>query len=171
MEEIEKTNKIDWGRIKEFFVWLSDIKSEKRITYPFIGNKIVIYTSDLSILNNLSFADDINVTKVIADLPEKTLWLKNPKYKYRLYFKSQILDPEIKSKFSTFLLDNKEHIHPSATTKKWVTGDKYFGTWGLRYCKSSYFIEFDDHKFLMIMRMKFDQFCDKLYSVETKPKD
>ncbi len=161
---------IDWQEIQHVTDWLATIdRTEIRATFAY-NKKVTIFFNDASVLATLKCSAPILLEEAKIVIPTGTKWLKNPSYKYRVYFREyRIDDPELKQNLNTFLNANPS-VKPSNATLTWLnTTNRSSRPWYLNYCRSSYYLEYDEPKYLFVMKLKFNTILGKEYKLEKKP--
>lgn len=83
-----------------------------------------VYTNDLSLigqLDNLEFLTQKYYSRATVTRPLNTIQLKNPKHKFRSYFKVAKLAQEQKDHLTGFLL-NQQTVRVSPALDEWIVG-------------------------------------------------
>ena len=158
----------DLSKLKKYFDSL--IKFKEMLVQKIHKIKIqksvaTVYGNDLSELLDLKnlFPDVmIKYTQVIPIVTktDNTIFTRRkPKKQYRVYMRTCRTDKEFKTKFFDFIFQNPDF---KLSTKF----QKYMLKFGYTYFLSSFYIEFDDPKNLMVLSLKFGDYLGKNYKLE-----
>ena len=86
-------------------------------------NQAHVYTNDLSLidqLNKLKYLTRKSYSRADVARPKNTIQLKDPKHKYRSYFKITKINNEQKETLINFLNNQYESIRISPALKQWI---------------------------------------------------
>jgi hypothetical protein len=159
---------IDWQEIQHLINWLDTVnKTEIKMTFAY-NKKVTVFYNDENLLTTLKCSAPVKLEEATIAIPIGTKWLKKPAYTYRVYFREQrINDVKLKEQLSTFLESNPA-INASGATARWLHSNTQ-SLWFNKYCRSSYYLEYNEPKYLLVMKLKFNSILGKEYKLEKKP--
>ena len=160
---------IDWQEIQHLLNWIDTVnKTEIKMTFAF-NKKVTVFFNDEKLLSTLKCSAPILLEEAKNVIPIGIKWLKNPTYKYRVYFREHLInDQELKENLKKFLNANPS-VNPSNATQLWINSTTILRSWFNNYCRSSYYLEYDEPKYLFVMKLKFNSILGKEYKLEKKP--
>lgn len=189
-EEFEQrlTNGKLWGRvtdaekeeikqnipeIKSVLQFRIDHKKNKQITIRMEGNTMAVFHNDLDFLHK-NFDGLVGATVDYTEVETSgyagiKTFVNEPKYKFRVYFKSRRVPDNFKQGMTT-LLDNNKQLKPSGALKIWlkdVQNTRSF--WWSNYCSSNYFIDYNDESYLSYLALMYGENLGKKYKLEKRP--
>ena len=88
------------------------------------GNSGHIYANDLKFIDRLGqydFLEKTSYTQAQINRPKDTIQLKNPKHKFRSYFKISKITDEQKRNLTNFLHNQQEYVRISPALAHWMT--------------------------------------------------
>lgn len=132
-------------------------------------NAVKVYTNDATIaseLKNLGY--DITVTIAIVSVPSGIMqFAREPKHKFRTYFKSKQVDAEFRANIADFLEQYKDSVFACGALKQWVKFPK--NRWTSKFLNSSFFIEYDNDGIQTIAMLMFGtKFLGKHYELKKR---
>lgn len=157
-----------------FLNWKNSLPpKDKSYSIRIEGSTASIFSNDLAFLNNLeTLGFNTDITEVDSSIPEGVKYFKEePKYKYRLYFKSKVVPEDYHKKVRSFLeryKDTSTVIVPSRALKNWAYADGKRG-WATRYSSSHYFINYNDESVTSLFMLMFDGMVSKRFKLEKRP--
>jgi hypothetical protein len=149
-------------------------KKAKNFATRIEGDTLAVFSNDLSFLNNVAnsigtnYREDITQATTSAFAGVKT-FVKEPKHKFRVYFKSRRVDENFQVEFRDFLSRNKT-LYASPALKKWaMTKSHRYGPWYFRWISSMWFIDYDDESTLSYLALMYPELLGKKYKLEKRP--
>jgi hypothetical protein len=106
-----------------------------------------VYTNDQPLidqLDNMSILKQKNYARAVVGRPKNTVRLKNPKHKYRSYFKIIKLTAQQKSNLVNFLANQNSYVRISPALAKWVV-EPFYRT------QDYFFVDYDDESWLTML--------------------
>lgn len=164
----------DVDKCIEFLEWKNALPvKDKSHTIRIEGNVASVFSNDLSFLTNLeSKGFTIDITEVDSTIPEGIKYFKEePKYKYRIYFKTKRVSEDTYKKVRSFVERYKGTdtvIVPSRALSNWLKDNPKY-TWKRHYSSSHYFINYNDESVLSLFMLMFDGMVSKKYKLEKQP--
>lgn len=185
-EERLHSNKL-WGRlsdgdkgiiiknlpcIKKVLQFRSDVRKNKQVTIRMEGNTMAVFHNDLQFLHdnfdNLPNAYvDYTQVETSGYVGVKT-FVREPKNKFRIYFKSKRIPEDFREGVNAILSNNKQ-LKPSPAFKSWARENpKMRGYWWSNYLSSSYFIDYDDESYLSYLHLMYGEYLGKKYKLQKR---
>ena len=174
-----KSNKARWKHCDveqcvNFLKWKTDLPAkDKSFSIRIEGNVAAVFSNNLAFLTDLETKGfDIDITEVDSTIPEGIKYFKEePKYKYRLYFKSRRVSDDLYKKVRSFIDRYKGTdtvIVPSRALSSWLKDNPKYG-WKHHFSSSHYFINYNDESVLTLFMLMFDGMVSKKYKLEKQP--
>ena len=165
---------INFTTIEQFLIFREKYHSRRQPTdlagiYA-SGDSVRIFSNDLSILDEAVKLNcqDYVLTKinVVLDTPGIMLFSREPKFKYRTYFKPKRVTADWKTEFKTFLKNHTEIVPCGAILQFLNTPvQRYYGL----YLGQSMFVEYNNSSSVMLMSLFFDsKYIDKHYELKKR---
>jgi hypothetical protein len=106
---------------------LASILIDSGITFKLVvsGDYGWVYSNDIELidrLKQLKILTSKTYTEAIVDRPKNTIKLKNPKYKFRSYFKINKITNNQKDNLVNFLTNQQQYIRISPALQSWCNG-------------------------------------------------
>jgi hypothetical protein len=157
---------IDFDQIAKFFKWKNN-KDLEKFMYRIQGNQISFFSNDLELLKTLSDIDpDLKLSMADVKVTDKMFFKKEPKYKYRTYFKGRRYPDNFYEHVNDLISMYKDNIKFSPGMVRMI--NKYSNS-KYRYMHTSYYIDYNDPSMLTIFGLWFGEFLAKTYSLEKQP--
>jgi hypothetical protein len=165
-------DKIDQLLFENVIAFHQKYQGTKQVTFlksGFSHHGFTMYTNDVSILEELeNIHYDIIITEAVTPPAEIMYFAKPPKYKYRVYLKSNKISVELNETLKNF------HLKYHDKGDIWLSGGL---TWYLTYKRrttysylpSSAFIDYNDEQTLTLMHLLFGECLRKSYKLEKRP--
>lgn len=169
-----KKNKINENALSKFIDFKSSLNESNDVAFRFEGNIVSVFSNDLNKLHELKMlgAEKIDFTKaIISPFSGTKYFAKEPKHKYRVYFRSQIVEETTFDHLRDILTKNKD-IYPSASLIDWLTVDnmyKYLPYAYRRYCRSNFSIDYDNESTYSYLALVIGNFLGNRYKLEKRP--
>jgi hypothetical protein len=138
-------------------------------------DKAMIYSNDLqkleSVIDSISASGSVKIFSVEFPLEEDTIeFAKEPKYKFRNYFRSKSISPEQKTELSDFINNqnqNGNEIEFNNSMMLWLRRT----TIGHPYVRDSYYVEYNDEVCRTVLALMFgDILHPKVFRLSKRPK-
>lgn len=186
-EERFKQNRL-WGRmndqeketvrenlpeIKSLLQFKIDNRKNKQITIRMEGNTMAVFHNDLDFLHKQFdglVGAQVDYTEVeTSGYAGIKHFVNEPKYKFRIYFKSKRTPDNFREGVQK-LLDANKQLKPSNSLKLWLrANDKTQGFWWRNYLSANYFIDYNDESYLSYLCLMYGDFLGKKYKLEKRP--
>ena len=162
--ETEFYDNIDYGNIDKFLNY-------KRVYSDYImvrqeREKASIFSNNLPLLETLvELDDDFEISKAEVLNTETMYFKKEPKYKYRTYFKAKRVPKDFTDNISTL-----KDTYKSLNFSKGLLFSFFHNNWHpYRYLHGSFFVEYNDEHMLTILAMWLPDMLGKTYSLAKEP--
>jgi hypothetical protein len=166
--------------ILDFYNWKVATKKDKTATVRIEGEIASVFSNDLDLLKTLELIGcHVDYTEVddtiIAGIK---YFVRDPKFKYRIYFKSKRVNEDFRTKLQNFIeryKDTDTVIVPSGSLTSWLKDDSNYvrGSWSYHwnkcYTSSNYFIDYNDESTLTLFSLMFSGMISKTYKLEKRP--
>jgi len=166
--------------ILEFYNWKVATKKNKSATVRIEGETASVFSNDLDLLKTLeSIGCPVDYTEVddtiIVGIKH---FIREPKYKYRIYLKSKRVSDDFRDKLHNFIeryTDTDTVIIPSSSLSKWLKDDSQYvrGSWSYNwnkcYTSANFFIDYNDESTLTLFSLIFSGMISKSYKLEKRP--
>jgi hypothetical protein len=154
--------------INKLIKWSVPLKTDRVISTRIEGDTLAIFSNDLSKLQELnSIVSDLDITEVVTgEYAGVKYFARNPKHKFRIYFKSRRIDYKTRDELTEFLNKNK-NIHLSKSFREWVNPKK--NTWKSRWLSAGYSIDYDDESMLSYIALMYGDLLGKKFKLEKRP--
>ena len=132
--------------VKKFASLLSIYPNEFKLIVQ--SNTARVYTNNLKLIWDIQqaeFGTKKQRTQAVVDRPKGTIAVRNPKHRYRGYFRSIVLDLEAKATLAKFL-DNQSDIRIGPGLQDYLTG-KWHRT------MDHYFVDYNDSRWLTMLSL------------------
>lgn len=156
---------IDLEQINKFFTWRNTVSKDKFL-HRIQGDHVSFFSNDLSLLQTLKDIDpDVTFTKAKVLEKDKLYFKKEPKYKYRTYFRAKRMPKD----FSENVFTVKD-MYKSLNFSKAIFNSLFHNNWHpYRYMSGSNFVEYNDEQMLTILAMWFPDMLAKTYICQKEP--
>jgi hypothetical protein len=160
--------------IKAVLQFRVDNRKNKNMTIRCEYNTIAIFSNDLQLLHdsfdNIANAQ-IDYTQVeTSGYAGVKNFVKEPKHKFRVYFKSRKVSEDFKGKLGDIFKANKQ-LRPSPGLKLWINPSSHRQSWYWwgNYLSSSYFIDYNDESYLSYLALLYGDLIGKKYKLQKRP--
>lgn len=132
------------------------------------GNTARVFTNDLNIINESFNLGGFNYSLSEVELqtvePGVKLFSRQPKYRYRTYFKEKRVSQDWKDNLDIFLKNHPE-IVPCGAIKRFLSTTGWRGS----RISNSHFVEYDNHSGIMLLVLSLDnEYLAKHYELKRK---
>lgn len=161
----EYWDEVSLDKIGAFITWRNYVDKD-RCMYRIQGDHVSFFSNDLALLTTLDNIDeDVKITKAVCMDPDTMYFKKEPKYKYRTYFKGKRMPKDFSENIVT-VRDMYKSLHFS----EGLFASLFHNNWHpYRYLHGSYFVEYNDEQMLTILSMWFPTMLAKTYSLAKEP--
>jgi hypothetical protein len=175
--ELDLAN-INLNSIENFINWrnIYTKKENKQAMLRLEGNTAGIFSNDLDLLKTLkNIQPNLNIcyTTVDIDLTLDTsvkYFLQEPKFKYRVYFKSKRISDDTKKQLDSFVKRYESTgttILPCPALQNWLNGNT--PQWRSNYLSSAYHLNYNDESSGSLIALMFPGLIHKFYKLEKHP--
>lgn len=161
--------------ITSFIDWRDARRQDKTASIRVEHNTVAVFSNDLELLKSLeNLGPELTVDYTETKLGEFVgikYFVKEPKHKYRVYFKSKVIDGTFVVQLKDLITRTKE-LYPSESLRHWLhryTLNNYTFSWKYRYTNANHFIEYDDESTLSYLALMHGEFLGKRYKLEKRP--
>lgn len=157
--------------ICHYIDWKNDkIKDKsKKITFRQESNNVSVFSNEIDILLELkTLLSHIPMTVYKCNITQYTgikYFANEPKYKFRVYFKSKHVDARTKQELKTMISSRKE-LFPGPGFKAWLNEN---ATWYSTFLSGHHHINFNDESMLTILLLTYGELIGKSYKLEKHP--
>lgn len=137
--------------VKMMADFIKDLKHPHKIIIT--SNQLRIYTSDLDLLytvSRLGYITQRKYAEVWVDRPKNTVRIKNPRHKFRSYFKELQITQDDKLALAQFL-GNQSGIRIGAGLKSWLEENPV--KYSSKYTRDYFFIDHDSDQWLTMLAL------------------
>lgn len=161
----EYWDEVNIDKIGAFLVWRNYIDKE-RCMYRIQGDNVSFFSNDLALLSTLDNIDEnVVVTKAICMDPDTMYFKRQPKYKYRTYFKAKRMPKDFSDNVRSL-----SSMYSSLHFCKGVISSLFHNNWNpYRYMHGSFFVDYNDPGMQTILAMWFPSMLGKTYSLAKEP--
>ena len=141
---------------------LSQLDDHKVIYY---SNHVYLYTNsleDIEHIAQLEYVHQLEASKCVVNRPRDTIMLKNPRHKYRTFFKERFMEKTQADILRKFLLSRQDcfRITPHLTHK--LEKDSMF------YTLSYYFVDHNDMNDIVMLQLVCPGIVRKTLAIQDK---
>lgn len=161
----EYWDEVNLDKIGAFITWRNYV-DKTRCMYRIQGDNVSFFSNELVLLTTLDNLDpNLVITKAICMEPDKMYFKKEPKYKYRTYFKGKRMPKDFSDNVRSL-----QGMYKSLNFSKGLFTSLFHNNWHpYRYMHGSYFVEYNDEQMLTILGMWFPDMLAKTYSLAKEP--
>lgn len=172
-ESIESDSPGSYDIIQKFISWKEnnpDISKEVKIKINF--SVITLYFNDFDkvkelnkAINELGYYFTYNYSNIIPDFKKGVVYHKEPKHKFRLFFKSAKFHNDEKAKFINFL--NSYDFFLSQSLKSSIDSrikPKVFKN--VLYLYNTHYVDYDDTALLTVIALSYPSIIGKVCTIE-----
>lgn len=161
----EYWDEVNLDRISQFITW-RNIISKDRCMHRIQNDHVSFFSDDLSLLQTLTSIDPkLSFYEAKCFDPTTMYFKKQPKYKYRTYFKAKRMPKDFSDNCRTL-----QGMYKSLNFSKGLFNSLFHNNWHqFRYMHGSYFVEYNDEQMHTILAMWFPDMLAKTYSLAKAP--
>lgn len=157
--------------IEKFIAFKVSVKDSDQFTIRLEGDTAGIFSNDLSKLLELKNISglDVDISEAVtSSYAGVKYFIREPKHKYRIYFRSVAVEP-------SFITDLKEILHknnklyPSKGLTAWLYKTRSASYYYYRFCSSSFSIDYDDESTGTYLALMLGDKVGHRYKLEKHP--
>jgi len=166
--------------IHEFHLWKENARKAKTAITRIEGDVASVFSNDLNLLKTL---EPIGCVVDYTEVDDTMIvgvkqFVKEPKYKYRIYLKGKRVTDDFRTKLSNFIKRYKNTdtiIVPSRALTEWLKDDNQYVkgswsyTWHKNYASANHFIDYNDESTITLFSLVFSGMINKKYKLEKRP--
>ena len=161
----EYWEEVNLDSISQLITWRNLVSKNKcliRIQSDFVS----FFSNDLSLLQTLESIDPkLKITEVISYDNNYLYFKKQPKFKFRTYFKGKRMPKDFSDNIRSL-----QDMYKSLNFSKGLFTSLFHNNWHpYRYMHGSYFVEYNDEQMLTILSMWFPDMLAKTYVLAKEP--
>lgn len=165
-DQVNYWKTINFETIEKYIIYRDTMPKEKFVA-RISGDSVSIFANDLNMFNYLQTIDpNMTVTKAEVLETDKMYFKRQPKYKYRTYFKARRMPKDFTENVLS-LKDTYSSLHFSSGLLRGLFYKTPYNPY--RYMHGSYYVEYNDEKMLTILAMWFTNILGKTYTCEQQP--
>lgn len=168
----------DFSALKQYMQWKIDSTTNKKeFRVRSEGSKISVFSNDIDYLRTLDTAlsTTIKYYQVEDAIARDTKYfVKEPKYKHRIYLKTKRVPPEFGKTLHEMCeryAGTANEICPSSATRRWLNACLNVTTqaWYTNYCSSGYSFDFNDESTVSLFSLMFPGMISRVLKLEKRP--
>lgn len=161
----EYWDEVDLDRISQLITWRNVVHKEKCLI-RIQGDFVSFFSNELPLLQTLDSIDPkVIITEAVCYEANKMYFKKEPKYKFRTYFKGKRMPKDFSDNCRTL-----QDMYKSLNFSKGLFLSLFHNNWHpYRYMHGSYFVEYNDEQMLTILSMWFPDMLAKTYVLAKEP--
>lgn len=161
----EYWDEVNIDQIAAFITWRNIINKD-RCSYRIQGDNVSFFSNELSLLSSLDNLDPkVKYYKSECYDSNTMYFKKQPKYKYRTYFKGKRMPKDFSDSIRSL-----QDMYKSLNFSKGLFASLFHNNWHpYRYMHGSYFVEYNDQQMLTILSMWFPDMLAKTYTLAKEP--
>lgn len=165
-------NNSDREELAQFIVWKNNNYDRRSKTNTLIitldYDSVRIYTNNIDITKEIQqLGHTVEVTKAIVEIPVGVKeFSREPKHKFRTYFKAKRSNDELRQSISDFLVQYQD-IHPCGALVKWLKMPP--SRWPTRWVSGSFFVDYDNEGMKSVLMLILgNQYIGKHYELRKR---
>lgn len=161
----EYWEEVNLDKISQFLTWRKLVNRDKFLI-RIQGDNVSFFSNELALLQTLDSIDtNIQITEAMCFDPETIYFKRQPKYKFRTYFKARRMPKDFSENIVT-VRDMYKSLHFS----EGLFASLFHNNWHpYRYLHGSYFVEYNDQNMHTILAMWFPDMLAKTYTLAKHP--
>lgn len=158
-------DEVNLDRISQFITW-RNLVNKDRCMHRIQGDRVSFFSNDLSLLETLKSIDPtLGFFEAECYDPEFLYFKKEPKYKFRTYFKGKRMPKDFSDNIRSL-----QEMYSGLHFSKGLFTSLFHNNWHpYRYMHGSYFVEYNDKQMITILAMWFPDMLAKTYSLAKAP--
>lgn len=161
----EYWDEVNLEQISAYITWRNTVSKDK-VLYRIQGDHVSFFSNELALLKSLNNLDPkVTFTEAVCYEPNKLYFKKQPKYKYRTYFKGKRMPKDFSDNIRTL-----QGMYKSLNFSKGLFTSLFHNNWHpYRYMHGSFFVEYNDEQMLTVLSMWFPDMLAKTYTLAKEP--
>lgn len=161
----EYWDEVDLDRISQLITWRNIVSKEKCLI-RIQGDHVSFFSNELPLLQTLDSIDPkVRFTEALCLDSNVMYFKKQPKYKYRTYFKGKRMPKDFSDNVRSL-----QDMYSSLNFSKGLFNSLFHNNWhAYRYMHGNYFVEYNDQQMHTILCMWFPDMLAKTYSLAKEP--
>lgn len=161
----EYWDEVNLDKISQLITW-RNIVSKDKCLIRIQGDNVSFFSNELALLQTLDSIDNnLSIYEAKCYEPDKMYFKKQPKYKFRTYFKARRMPKDFSENVRSL-----QDMYKSINFSKGLFASLFHNNWHpYRYMHGSYFVEYNDEQMLTILSMWFSDILGKTYSLHKEP--
>ena len=174
-KQLEEINK-NIDSISNYITYRNDIQKNKLGSIRIEGNRVSVFSNELSVLQRLTELGNIEVdyTEVImSEFAGVKYFANTPKYNFRVYLKRKRIEPTTIKDFSNVINKTKD-LYPSSSLSAWLMATtvgsarfKYY-SWQYSHSSATHFIDFNNESTLSYLALMYGEYLGHRYKLEKR---
>lgn len=163
----EYWDEVNLDQVSQFLTWRNTVSKDKCML-RIQGDTVSFFSNDISLLDTLKSIDK-NVSYFEAEVykADTIYFSKNPKFKYRTFFKGKRCPDDFFSNIIEFC-----NRYPKANVSRGLQAlahNRRKNYTRFIYLHSSYYVDYNDESMISILHMLFPNMMGKTYSLAKRP--
>jgi hypothetical protein len=163
----EYWDEVNLDQVSQFLTWRNTVSKDKCML-RIQGDTVSFFSNDISLLDTLKSIDK-NVSYFEAEVykADTIYFSKNPKFKYRTFFKGKRCPDDFFSNIIEFC-----NRYPKANVSRGLQAlahNRRKNYTRFIYLHSSYYVDYNDESMISILHMLFPNMVGKTYSLAKRP--
>lgn len=163
----EYWDEVNLDQVSQFLTWRNTVSKDKCML-RIQGDTVSFFSNDISLLDTLKSIDK-NVSYFEAEVykADTIFFSKNPKFKYRTFFKGKRCPDDFFSNIIEFC-----SRYPKANVSRGLQAlahNRRKNYTRFIYLHSSYYVDYNDESMISILHMLFPNMVGKTYSLAKRP--
>lgn len=163
----EYWDEVNLDQVSQFLTWRNTVSKDKCML-RIQGDTVSFFSNDISLLDTLKSIDK-NVSYFEAEVykADTIFFSKNPKFKYRTFFKGKRCPDDFFSNVIEFC-----NRYPKANVSRGLQAlahNRRKNYTRFIYLHSSYYVDYNDESMISILHMLFPNMVGKTYSLAKRP--
>lgn len=161
----EYWDEVNIEQISKFITWRNQVSKQKCLI-RIQSDNVSFFSNDIGLLRTLSNIDtNVKFFQVEILESDKLYFKKEPKYRYRTYFRSKRMPKDFSDNIHTL-----QGMYSSLNFSKAIFNLLFHNNWNpYRYMHGSYFVEYNDEQMITILSMWFPDMLAKTYVLAKEP--
>ena len=166
VDDVNYWKTINFETIEKYLIYRDTMPKEKFMA-RISGDTVSVFSNDLNMFNYLQSIDPkMTITKAEVLETDTMYFKREPKYKYRTYFKARRMPKDFTENVFN-LKDMYSSLHFCPALLRALFYKTPYNPY--RYMHGSFYVEYNDEKMLTILSMWFTTMLGKTYSCEQEP--
>lgn len=167
-EAIAKMTDDDYAALVKIQEAIADITKAETGTVRREMNNVSFYTNDDAVVKTLSDSfPSAKITKANPSPSEIKYFSRTPPAKYRFYFRNAMVSVDVAKSLREYINSNAD-LSPNGGLYKWMMSA--LGIFAhTRWISNTYYVDSDDDRHALMMKLKFPEVMGKIYKLEKRP--